>query len=408
MAGTACTRSPQVSPGQAGSAVAGIDLPGLRAMYRRELFDRYLPAIEEHVFDHEYGGFMCSVDIRTGERLAEVKRTWFEGRGMWAYAFLYNNLEADPRYLEFARKSKDFVLRHLPEDDQFFVLSYNRQGEPVSREPADIYGDLFVAEGLAEYSKASGEEEYYELAKRLVRKCLNRYDEPVYQFRDQPAGRRFLGHWMVFLIGSTHMLMIKEDPEIKAIADRSIDAILNDHMNSNYRLLNEYLAHDMSLPEEVEQFAYLGHAIETLWMVMYEAVRRGDRTLLERAASHFRRHVTVAEDVVYGGYFRSLDHVDNHEWTVDKVLWLQEEVLIGSLLMVEHLNDEWAAEVFRKTNDYVLETYARPGYKFWIPNGDRTLTEYNSSRAENYHHPRHLMLNLLSVERMLERGGNRG
>jgi len=31
--------------------------------------------------------------------------------------------------------------------------------------------------------------------------------------------------------------------------------------------------------------------------------------------------------------------------------------------------------------------------------------EPHTGRAENFHHPRHLMLNLLSIERMIERNG---
>lgn len=402
-AAAGCTRNPQSSGGRSESMGNGLNLQSLRDQYREALFGQYLPNISEFVYDHENGGFMCTVDIRTGELLDEIKRTWFEGRGMWSYAYLYNHLEQNPEYLEIARKSKDFIMRHRPEGDRFWVHSYNRQGEPNSTEESDIYGSLFVAEGLAEYAKASGEEEYFDIAKSITLNALSRYDEPDYQHRDGVPGRRYLGHWMVFLIGTTHMLQIQDDPELKEISDRSIDAIMNSHMNSDYQLLNEYLNHDMSLPKEESQYAYLGHGTETLWMVMYEALRRGDQELLEQAAAHFKRHATVAQDAVYGGYFRSLNHVGDHDLTVDKVLWLQEEVLIGTLLMVEHLDDDWARRTFQKTHDYVMETYARPGYKFWIPNGDRTLQEYNSRRAENYHHPRHLMLNLLSIERMLNR-----
>ncbi|MEX2573180.1 MAG: hypothetical protein WD317_02745 [Balneolaceae bacterium] len=42
---------------------------------------------------------------------------------------------------------------------------------------------------------------------------------------------------------------------------------------------------------------------------------------------------------------------------------------------------------------------------FWIDYGDRKVSDYRATRAENYHHPRYLMLNLLSLERMISRGG---
>lgn len=332
---------------------------------------------------------------------------------MWAYAFLYNYVRQSTDFLEVARKSKDFILRHRPPAGQFWPPSYSREGETRSGN-GNIYGNLFISEGLAEYAFASGEEEYFDIAREIMLDAMEQYDRPDYRYAisylspEAPdiKGVRVLGHWMVLLIGSTHMLMHREDPAIREISDRSIDAIMNHHLNSKYRLLNEGLNHDLSVPNnEFSQFAYMGHGIETLWMVMYEAVRRGDSRLFERSAAEFKHHVNVAHDAVYGGYFRSLDHVDNHTWKVDKVLWLQEEVLIGTMMMIEHTNDPWALNCFRETLHYVQEHFVHPGYRFWSTGGDRKLEEYRMSRAEHYHHPRHLMLNLLALERMIDRGG---
>jgi mannose/cellobiose epimerase-like protein (N-acyl-D-glucosamine 2-epimerase family) len=138
-------------------------------------------------------------------------------------------------------------------------------------------------------------------------------------------------------------------------------------------------------------------------MVMFEAARRKDEALLDRAAAMFKRHVEVAWDDVYGGFFRALDHIDDYRWKTDKVLWLQEEVLIGTLFLIERRNDAWAREWFAKTYGYVREKYPlKPhGHALWIVGADRKVTyEEKASRVENFHHPRHLMLNLLALERM--------
>jgi hypothetical protein len=113
----------------------------------------------------------------------------------------------------------------------------------------------------------------------------------------------------------------------------------------------------------------------------------------------------VAHDDVYGGYFRALDHVDNNIWKVDKVLWLQEEVLIGSMFIAEHTGEEWAKELFNETLEYVRKSFAKPGNLFWASAGDRFMKDYAKMRAEHYHHPRHLMLNLLALKRMIKRNG---
>lgn len=140
-------------------------------------------------------------------------------------------------------------------------------------------------------------------------------------------------------------------------------------------------------------------------MVMDEAVRRKDRSLYDLAVKRFKRHIEVAWDDVYGGVFRCLENVDKNIWQVDKVLWEQAEVLIGTMNMIEHTADPWAFDWFEKTYNYVIENYPlqKYGYPLWNVGGDRKMTFVKESeRVENYHHPRHLMLNIMSLERIIK------
>jgi mannose/cellobiose epimerase-like protein (N-acyl-D-glucosamine 2-epimerase family) len=141
---------------------------------------------------------------------------------------------------------------------------------------------------------------------------------------------------------------------------------------------------------------------------MDEAVRRKDRTLFEPAAARLRRAVEVAWDDVYGGVFRSLNDAEANVWFTDKVLWAQEEVLIGTLLAAEHAGNAWAREWFVKMYNYVHDKWplAKHGFPLWDNGTDRKVTFVpHSTRIENFHHPRHLMLNLLASTRLLDRGG---
>ncbi|HEY1009656.1 MAG TPA: AGE family epimerase/isomerase [Daejeonella sp.] len=388
-------------------------LENLQTKYRSDLFEKFIPNMDKFVIDSQFGGFNCSVDIQSGEQLGTNKSAWFEGRGLWTYSFLYNNIEKNPKYLEIARKSKDLILKLRPADDTFWPTSFTREGKPLSG-PGDIYTGLFIAEGLAEYAKASGESSYTELARKIVMNSMARYDRPDYDYyvaylnAEAPKipAPRVVGHWMVFLRAATQMLENGPDPDIQNIADRCLDALLNHHLNPEYQLFNEVLNHDFSRPENsFGDFAYTGHGIETCWMLMFEAARRKDQQLLDKTARIFKRHVTAAKDGVYGGYFRSLDNVSNNIWKLDKVLWLQEEVLIGTLFLAEHTGDKWARNCFRETLAFVQKNFDRDGYLFWPAAGDRELKVVQKNRAEHYHHPRHLMLNLLALNRIIDRKG---
>src|SRR5919112_943951 len=96
-----------------GMRLAGLSLVELREQYRRQLFRDFLPFMERHVIDREYGGFMCMTG-HDGSRESEKKSSWFEGRGTWVYAFLYNNLARERKYLDVARRSIDLVMRTEP------------------------------------------------------------------------------------------------------------------------------------------------------------------------------------------------------------------------------------------------------------------------------------------------------
>lgn len=120
----------------------------------------------------------------------------------------------------------------------------------------------------------------------------------------------------------------------------------------------------------------------------------------------FKRHIEVSWDYVYGGWFLGCRHVDENEWMLRKVLFVQEEALIGLLFIIEHLGAEWAKDWFREGYELVIDKYPlKPhGYSIWDLNPDRKFTfvkDYH--RIGNYHHPRHLMLNIEMIRRMMDR-----
>jgi mannose/cellobiose epimerase-like protein (N-acyl-D-glucosamine 2-epimerase family) len=329
-------------------------------------------------------------------------------------------LQKSDEVLEVARKSVEFILRNKPNDPHgLWPASFSREGNPIGDSRPEIYGNLFIAEGLAEYAHATGNREYWDTAKDIVTHAVEIYDRPDYcpvigqTYLGPDAlpfpGARILGHWMVLIRVATQMLQMHDDPRLEDLVARSVKAIMDHHHNPRFDLTNELVNHDLSRPEnDYEQLVYTGHAIETLWMVMDEAVRIRDRSLFEGAARRFRRHVEVAWDDVYGGVFRNLQHVDRNIWSLDKVLWAQEEVLIGALMVIEHLGLDWANDMFAKMYEYVMEKYPleKHGHSLWILGADRKVTyEKNASRVGNYHHPRHLMLNQLSIERIMARRG---
>ena len=148
---------PKEGPGPA-LKLAGMSLPELRQRYQAELFEAYLPFWDRYGIDHKYGGFMCALD-HDGTLVNDYKFHWFQGRGIWVYSFLYNHFEKNPQYLEIARKTKDFMLAHFPQNDGTWAELVSREGKMLKPFSGDLFGMYFAAEGLQEYAYASGEDE---------------------------------------------------------------------------------------------------------------------------------------------------------------------------------------------------------------------------------------------------------
>jgi len=391
-------------------SLAGYSLEELRELYRYDLFDDYMPFIYEHVVDHEYGGFMCNTD-RDGRNITGNKRTWFEGRGIWVCSHLYNTLDPDPKHVAIARKSVEFMMKLKPAAGVLWPADISREGTPLGGPDPIFYGDMFMANGLQEFSQASGEDKWCDLAKQIILQCLDIYDNrpdygnlPAKDGVPEVVRPRLIGHWFVLLRATTQYLEKHEDPEMVAVNDRCIDAIMNYHYNPDYGLFDEHLNHDLSRIDNDYGQVVTGHGLETMWMVMFEAIRRGDKTLFNTAAERFKRSIEVFWDDVYGGMLAGLEHVDKNIWETSKSLWLQEEILIGTLSAYEHTGAQWAKDWFEKQYTYVRETYPLKshGHALWQLYGDRKVTYLErATRVGNFHHPRHLMINLQALDRMI-------
>jgi N-acylglucosamine 2-epimerase len=392
-------------------SLAGLSLEELRGQYHAFLFDDFLPFMEKYVIDAEFGGFLWNTD-RDGTRLGTSKTPTNEGRGIWVWSYLYNVLSKEQKYLDVAKRSTDLILKSRPEGDSLWPASLTREGEPAAAADVTVYGDLYVAAGLAEYARAARDADTWKLAKEIMDKCLRIYDRPDYDSitgADPVPGPRRQGLSMLLLPVTISLLKYKSDPDVEAVAVRAVDAVVNRHFNPDYRLNNEVLNHDYSRAGGAHaQTVSFGTSIQTLWMILAEGLRRKDRTLFDTAAERLRRHVEVGWDDVYGGVASMLTHVDNCTWNLSKPLHCDVEALVGLLGVLEHTGEAWAAELFSKIYEFTIakRVLKKYGYPLWQHEGDRRVTyEPHTRRAEHFHNSRHLMINLAALDRMITRGG---
>ncbi len=409
------------------AALAGLSLADLRRRYQRELFGSLLPFWAKHGVDWQYGGIMHGLDY-DGTLVTTNKVSWFQGRAIWVYSFLYNRLERNPEHLEIARRTKDFLLEHAPQPDGFWAEEFSREGKVIRSFRGDIYGMYFAAEGLQEYAWATGDEEARQISLDLARRLHHRIHDPDFMCMgaDVP-GQRTQALWMVVLNTLRQIAERWPDDELQAALDEAIENVIRRHYNPDIGLNNEVLNHDFSRPEEHAAKCQLGHSIETLWMIAEEALRRGDDRLWDLCAERIRRHLDVGWDHVFGGFSQwvNVDH-GGYVWPdytplganlvfrgvgeffYVKPLWALNEILIATLNIVEQTGAEWAARYFELAQQvidekYSMTKYGQPGYMLFT---DCRMSRIpHSARQDNYHPLRQFMLNMLTLDRLIERGG---
>ena len=284
--------SPCIAP-QDGTQLAGMSPRELRDSLHTELFDVVLPFWDKHGVDHEYGGVMCSLDY-DGTLVNTDKLLWFQGRALWVYSYLYNHFGQDPRHLEIARKTKDFVLKYGRQEDGWWAEKLGREGKILTPFSGDIDGPYFIAEGLQEYAVAAKDEQTREMAIELFIKLCRYFNRPEYRYSGpdfpelKPNGScvRPQGTWMMNLSVGTEILQHGKNVEVESIVDRALDAIIHRHYNPEIGLNTEMLYYDFTRPEGLERKVRLGHGIEIFWMAMDEAERGAGAELTSLMRSH--------------------------------------------------------------------------------------------------------------------------
>lgn len=402
--------------------IAGMSLTELREDYRRRLFDLYLPFWEKGGYDSEYGGFMCYL-YDDGRVQDDQKDIWYQGRGIWVYSYLYNNLDKNPKWLAIAKKSRDFMVKNMSQGDGNFLSSVNRQGKPVESmgqgSAQDIYGPMFAAAGLIQYAKAANSDEDLELAKKAIRKSVERYENPGYTGIKAAGvtqlGLRSQGHSFMMVWTLPQLLEIDNDPWFDALAREHLDHVMNHFWNNEYGISNETLYHDYSrIPAHSHRTAP-GHTIETQWMTMLEAIREKNGTHFYTLKNRIRRMIEMSWDDIFEGIgdtdynvFKTDSAPAGPNWEM-KTMWAHCEVLVGTLMTLEYTGDVWAKEWYERARAF---TYRAMDTKFgvWIQAADRYgenlkrpgISEY---RKGNFHQPRYMMMNIQALDRMIKNKG---
>ncbi len=114
--------------------------------FRADLLDSVIPFWLRHSLDREHGGYFTGLD-RDGTVYDTRKYVWLQGRAIWMFSRLYNQLEPRPEFLDAAKLGVGFLRSYARDELGRFFFSLTREGRPYffQRKP---YGAVFAMLGL--------------------------------------------------------------------------------------------------------------------------------------------------------------------------------------------------------------------------------------------------------------------
>ena len=267
-----------------------MSLEALREDYRRRLFEQYLPFWEKGGYDRQRGGFMCELND-DGSVASDEKFIWYQGRALWVYAFLYNNFGKNQHWLDIATRTRDFMVRHMYAGEGKWNEKVHRDGTLLEGVGKAVYSWLFAAGGLAQYYAAAGNPKDLELAKQSISAAARPTMIRLIPIRTLCSTRPLKSPTKACGLKDipwsscrslSQLLGIQPDPQLAKLQQHHVDLIVKRFWNADYGIANEYLQHDYSRIPGAESHTFAGHSLETLWIVMHEALRVKDRACSTR------------------------------------------------------------------------------------------------------------------------------
>ena len=380
-------------------------LQEIRAHFQKELENDVIGFWERTGIDREYGGYLRA-DKKDEAKVITDKDLYSQGRVLWLFAYLYNNFGRNPRHLEAARQGKEALVKHCLLPDGHWGTLYARDWT-MKQGFFDIYADIYMVLGLAEYFKATGDEEAWRLAVRTSYVVSNAILSPGYQGQGHgpfyEPGIKRLGTWLHFLFPLTLLLQYKTEEGLEPIARMCVRNMVQYHWDRQGGFAYECLD-QLYRPYPIDYLsgfddkfnyrnAYISgwHSIQAAYKIMLEALRLGSREMFQDGLEFgFQIFKTHWKDTPPCGFY---DFADANELKRGKGIVSQSDPAIYdfelfALLAVEHTMSPLALECFEKAYACAL---SRPDGIFI---GSLSL-----------HEPRGVMFMLQSLDRIKERGG---
>ena len=389
-----------------------INFKTLAEQYKSELLDKVVPFWLDKSQDHEFGGYFTCLD-RDGSVYDTDKFIWLQGREVWMFAKLYNEVEHKQEWLDCAVQGAEFLKKYGHDGQLNWYFALDREGQPLV-EPYNIFSYTFAVIAFGQLAIATGNKEYEEIARKTFDIVLSRVDNPKARWNKAVPGSRSLKTFDLPMILCNVALEIEPLLEPKFL-HQTIDTCLHEVLDVFYRpelgLVVEALGKDGELVDSFDgRKLNPGHAIESTWFIMDLGKRLNRPDLIEKAVEISLAEVEYGWDEQYGGIFYFMDRLGKprHELEFDqKLWWVHSETLISMLKGYQLTGNPKCLEWFERVHDYTWKHFADPDYPEWYGNLNRRGEVLLPLKGGKWKGCFHVPRGLFNCWKMLEELSNR-
>lgn len=353
--------------------MANVDFKQISSRYKRELLENCLPFWLEHSQDKEYGGYFSCLN-RDGSVYDTDKFIWLQGREVWMFAMLYNNVEKNQQWLDCAIQGAEFLKKYGHDENWDFYFSLDRKGNPLVQ-PYNIFSNTFACMAFAQLAKATGNDEYALIARRIFGRILERRSNPKGQWCKAYPGTRPMKDFALPMIICNMALEIEDILEDKSVLEQTIDTCLHEVFDVFYQpelgCMLENVSSVDGAPVDCFEGREInpGHDLEALWFMMNLGVRRGDKALIEKCVEIALRVIERGWDKEFGGIYYFLDAKgvpqQKLEWD-QKLWWVHIESAIAMLKGYQLTGNEKCLDWFLKLDSYLWNNFKDKEYPEWF------------------------------------------
>lgn len=380
----------------------------LAAQYQESLFRTIIPFWTQHSRDTLCGGYFNAL-TEGGEVFNTDKRIDLQAQQVWAFAWLYQHVDAIPQWLEMARHGADFLLTHGRGANGRWLAEVDRRGRAVALSPT-VIPDCFAAMALAQLYEITEQDDLAVMAQDTIRQLLaerQQQQEEQQQLLDGIRRFKSIREPMMILKALLEARSLFEADWLKETYEAVLSEVMDQFFDKRINLLRENSLPEGGFSDSLPgRRLHPGLTFETAGYLLEAAEWSGNRRLTQQAITMGLQLAELGWDNSQGGgFFQYTDLKDRpsvySEWD-RKLWWVHSEALsLFSRGYVRTRHPE-CLKWFRRVHEYTWEHFPDTKNKEWFGVLDRKGQPVTSCKVTPEKGPYHLIRNLHDTWRALE------